>query len=296
MGLFYASITGTAVLQLKDIPERPAEYDGRVVVFDLCPADADEAAVRNDVGRFGDVVEAAVVAGSPARVRFSSHEEAERCVAALRNESRGASFEYNETSYSREGGTPYSGWCTAEEGAASFVVAHLAKAARAAALPERFARAEARRPKLTDLSGGEARAVVVTVEPVELLEETFEKIEGATFVGKGDREFVQYLLAGFEWTIRSAMLAAEESASLERDEPARGSRRGFARLTVLMQQGVGMVGLGARWAWLAISEWRGGGRRRRSLLHAGALPPEAPGDGESALVRWEGGELMVLKV
>ena len=136
--------------------------------------------MRNDVGRFGEVVEAAVVA-DPRSALLVARGRALRG----RHESRGASFEYNETSYSREGGTPYSGWCTAEEGAASFVIAHLqgdvcGSAARALCARERADR-------LTDLSGGEAQAVVVTVEPVELLEQTFE---GATFVGKGDRVFV----------------------------------------------------------------------------------------------------------
>jgi hypothetical protein len=110
MNKCYASICGTAVIQLKDIPPRPAEYDGRVMIFDLHPPSADEEAVRADLGRFGTVVEAAI-AGHVATVRFASHDEAERCVAALRNESRRAGCVYNETCYSRDHGEPYSGWC-----------------------------------------------------------------------------------------------------------------------------------------------------------------------------------------
>ena len=37
MGSLYASMSATAVLQQKFIPERPSEYDGRLVVF-LPPA------------------------------------------------------------------------------------------------------------------------------------------------------------------------------------------------------------------------------------------------------------------
>ena len=63
MNKCYASICGTAVIQLKDVPPRPAEYDGRVTIFDLGPASADEEAVRTDLARFGNVVEFAVVTG-----------------------------------------------------------------------------------------------------------------------------------------------------------------------------------------------------------------------------------------
>jgi len=181
-------------------------------------------------------VEAAVV-GGVATARFESHEEAERCVAALRGQSRGAHYVYNATHYSRDRGEPYSGWCTAEQGWSSFVAAHLARVERRAELqlPERFTHAQARRAKVTDISGGETHAVTWDVEPTELLEEAFDAIENATFVGKGDREFVQYRLAEFEWIIRSAMLLATEQAQSERDasvEPATAWRimRGLRRL------------------------------------------------------------------
>jgi hypothetical protein len=110
MNKCFASICGTAVVLLKDVPPRPPEYDGRVTIFDLCPSSADEEAVRVDLSRFGNVVEAAV-SGTVASARFSSHDEAERCVAALCLESRDACCVYNETHYSRDRGEPFSGWC-----------------------------------------------------------------------------------------------------------------------------------------------------------------------------------------
>jgi hypothetical protein len=110
MNKCYASICGTAVIQFKDIPVRPAEYDGWVTIFDLHPSSADEDAVCADLVRFGNVVEVSIV-GRVATVRFASHEEAERCVAALRKESREAGCVYNETCYSRDRGEPFSGWC-----------------------------------------------------------------------------------------------------------------------------------------------------------------------------------------
>jgi len=182
----------------------------------------------------------AAIAGAVATARFASHEEAERCVAALHKVSRGAGCVYNETCYSRDCGEPYSGWCTAEQGSSSFVAAHFAKterqmARRSLQLPERFAHAQARRAKVTDISGGVVRTVLWDVEPAELLEQTFDAIEGATFVGKGDRDFVQALLADFEWVIRSAMLLATEQAQSKHDssaEPAmtRRLKRCLARL------------------------------------------------------------------
>ena len=35
MGSCYASITGTCVLQVKEVPPRPAQYDGKIDVFEL---------------------------------------------------------------------------------------------------------------------------------------------------------------------------------------------------------------------------------------------------------------------
>ena len=59
-----------------------------------------------------------------------------------------------------EEGTPaYSGWCSFEQGVCTMVAAHVSAAERQAAertqpLPERIARAQASRPKVTDISGG----------------------------------------------------------------------------------------------------------------------------------------------
>jgi hypothetical protein len=130
--------------------------------------------------------------------------------------------------------------CTAEQGWSSFAAAHLAKmehqaTQRSLKLPEHFVHAQARSAKVTDISGGEARTVTWDVEPVQLLEEAFDAIENATFVGKGDRVFVQYRLAEFEWIIRSAMLLVAELAQSEQDlsaEPTMALRlkRCLARL------------------------------------------------------------------
>ena len=38
MGLCYASITGTSVVQLKDVPPRPKEYDGMINLYGVLAA------------------------------------------------------------------------------------------------------------------------------------------------------------------------------------------------------------------------------------------------------------------
>ena len=77
MNRTYASIYGTAAIQLKDIPPRPTKYDGCVTLFNV--PSADEASVSDDLSRFGEVVDVTLKAGQ-ASVRFASHEQAERCV------------------------------------------------------------------------------------------------------------------------------------------------------------------------------------------------------------------------
>jgi hypothetical protein len=209
MARVYASVTGTTVLALKDIPPRPAEYDGRITLFGRDGVDAE---LRAQLVAFGEVLELSV-SGAQVNVRFATHEQAEAAVAAL----PAAATVYNSTRYDRDGGGgPYSGWCTFEQGTGKMVVAHLTAVVRRAAerqrpLPARLACAEASRAKVIDISGG-ASSPLTTMEqsPEELLEDTMEAIEHATFVGKGDRPMVQQLLGELEWDMKAA--AAEATA------------------------------------------------------------------------------------
>ena len=60
--------------------------------------------------------------------------------------------------------------CTSEQGIATMVAAHLARAEEKATwLPERIRRAQAARAKLTDISDGGVQVVAVTEGPVEVL-------------------------------------------------------------------------------------------------------------------------------
>ena len=61
MGSLYASVTGTTVLMQREVPPRPSAYDGKIRLFDvakdLCNEAAMEAALRNDLSRFGSVTD-----------------------------------------------------------------------------------------------------------------------------------------------------------------------------------------------------------------------------------------------
>ena len=54
MGDLYASAIGTRVLQLKEIPQRPAEYDGMLCLFDLKEG-VDEELIRGALKVYGEI-------------------------------------------------------------------------------------------------------------------------------------------------------------------------------------------------------------------------------------------------
>jgi hypothetical protein len=84
MGDMYASAVGTTVLQLKEIPTRPEEFDGALALFDL-RKDATKETIESEFetwqtkcGREGLVKVTFEPPGSwpPAVVRYDSHETA----------------------------------------------------------------------------------------------------------------------------------------------------------------------------------------------------------------------------
>ena len=205
----YASITGTSVLQLKDIPPRPAEYDGRIALFAAGRNELpSEDALRASLGSYGEVLELARGSGTEAHARFATHAQAEAAVAAMQTGTIAADFVYNTTHYDKEGGTPYSGWCTFEQGVSMMVAAHVEEAvnrstSQGTALPDRLTHMQ--RPKLIDISDGQTRPREVTERPKAVLEATTAAIEKAKFVGKGDKLMVTQLFAELEWTVKTVM-------------------------------------------------------------------------------------------
>lgn len=257
MNKLYASLAGTAVVQLKDIPPRPPEYDGRITVFNpptayISGEDSDTAVATSDLQRFGQVVELSVgrshghkggfgsTSDYVVHARFATHEQAEACVSALNAEARGAGCEYNETAYSRDccqAGHRYSGWCTMEQGSSSLAAAHLARAERQAEqrslqLPQRFTSAQASRAKLTDISGGAVQPRMVNDDPEALLLQTFRDIEGAHFIGKGDKPMVHHMLGQFEfimkWAVDECLRLADTDLTIDPAVTRRARERAAA--------------------------------------------------------------------
>ena len=81
MGDLYASAIGTTVLQIREIPLRPAEFDGALCLFNLTEG-VDEAQIRAALERFGTIENCKLGGWPSAIVRFSTHEAA---VAACLN-------------------------------------------------------------------------------------------------------------------------------------------------------------------------------------------------------------------
>ena len=97
-----ASAIGTTVLQIKEIPERPAEFDGAICLFGLAQG-VGESEIREWLQAFGVIVSYEAGAGStPAIVRFATHASAvaaKRAASELVSLCAGIDTLYNERSY-----------------------------------------------------------------------------------------------------------------------------------------------------------------------------------------------------
>ena len=99
MGDLYASAIGTTVLQIKEIPPRPAEFDGALCLFNLAEG-VDEARIRAALEEFGTIEDCKLGGWPSAIVRFSSHESAVAAKhAAPLGICDGFDTLYNERSY-----------------------------------------------------------------------------------------------------------------------------------------------------------------------------------------------------
>ena len=112
MTQLYASILATTVLQIEEIPPRPAEFDGVVCLFKL-KANVDENMVRAALIGFG-TIESCDLSHTPAIVRFASHASAvaakevgdaakDAGVSACPGLCEGLDTLYNETPYFSRG-------------------------------------------------------------------------------------------------------------------------------------------------------------------------------------------------
>ena len=95
-----ASAIGTKVLQIKEIPERPAEFDGAICLFGLAEG-VGEYAICEWLQAFGVIVSYEAGAGATP-VRFSTHSSAvaaKRAASELVDLCAGIDTLYNERSY-----------------------------------------------------------------------------------------------------------------------------------------------------------------------------------------------------
>jgi hypothetical protein len=103
MNQLYASILATTVLQIEEIPPRPAEFDGVVCLFKLS-ANVDESVVRAALMRFG-TIKSCDLSRTPPIVLFASHASAvaAKNAGAPPGLCEGLDTLYNETPYFSRG-------------------------------------------------------------------------------------------------------------------------------------------------------------------------------------------------
>lgn len=125
MGDIYASAVGTTVLQLKEIPERPAEFEGLLTCNQLQePANTTDATLAEMItlmlAPYGQVQSCDLSTDEPrnALVRFASHMEAAAAQARASHAHLCAwiALKYNERPYDERG------WCIFEDAVSSELV------------------------------------------------------------------------------------------------------------------------------------------------------------------------------
>ena len=207
----YASVTGTAVIQVKHVPPIAEHYKGSVMLFgvrtDLGVVDV-RSGIADQCKAMPRICELRADQSPPGYARWhlvlESHEAAEAAVKAMgapiaerhvdwmKEEQFFADLEWNGRSYDDIKADGGRGWCVTEQGVALAVESHLTSSKRVT----RFRTAIAARPKVTLLVANEhggyisAQPVKPTNEAGELmapedqLRKTKDDIEHAKFTGK----------------------------------------------------------------------------------------------------------------
>ena len=122
------------MLQLKELPPRPREYDGKLCLFDIAPG-VDEADIRGMLSLYGDIVSCTL--GKTARraiVCFATHaaaQAAKRAASQLVKIASGMDTLFNERSYDgRHGDAGLDddegrGWCIFESAVSGELILRL---------------------------------------------------------------------------------------------------------------------------------------------------------------------------
>jgi Ran GTPase-activating protein 1 len=206
----YGSAIGTTVLQLKELPPRPREYDGKLCLFDVAPS-VDEAAIKAALVPYGDIVSCTL--GKTARraiVCFATHaaaQAAKRAAAQLVHIAGGVDTLFNERSYDGRHGEAGldddegRGWCIFESEVSGELILRLS------VVPRLKAELDKLPPKMLQVRSGHS------LEPVDLsagrletrVADVVARIEGATFTGKADKPVVIDLYKKFVDRIAGAL-------------------------------------------------------------------------------------------
>jgi hypothetical protein len=188
----YGSAIGTTVLQLKELPPRPREYDGKLCLFKVAPG-VDEAAIEAALVSYGEIVSCTLgKTARPAIVCFATHaaaQAAKRAASQLVNIAGGVDTLFNERSYDGRHGEAGldddegRGWCVFESAVSGELILRLSAIPRVKAeldkLPPKMLQLRSGRPLETvDLSAGRLEMRVA---------EVVARIEGATFTAGADK-------------------------------------------------------------------------------------------------------------
>ena len=183
MGSCYASITGTSVVLCKQVPTRPEEYNGKVVVWVEEPKLTDDG-LTSDIeallSEFGKLALPCKLDPKLRRVeaKFVEHKDATTAVNTLRAQGQPIDLWYNERAYDGDGGR---GWPKFEQGASCTTAAYLMLAEREGILPMRFSLAQKTRPKVALINEhGDFEDVKEEQDPANLLEATISDSPSAS--------------------------------------------------------------------------------------------------------------------
>ena len=190
----YGSAIGTTVLQLKELPPRPPDYDGKLCLFKIAPG-VDEAAIRKALVPYGDIVSFTLGRFPPAIVCFTTHaaaQAAKRAAAQLAHIAGGVDTLFNERSYDGRRGEAGldddegRGWCIFESAVSGELILRLS------VVPRLKAELDKLPPKMLQLRSG------CPLEPVDFstgrletrVDEVVVSIERATFTANADKVVV----------------------------------------------------------------------------------------------------------
>ena len=96
------------MLQIKEIPEHPAAFNGAICLFDLVEG-VDQAQIEVALAEFGEIISCEVGGWPSAIVRFSTHAaalNAKQAASRLTSICAGVDTLYNECSYDGRAGDP----------------------------------------------------------------------------------------------------------------------------------------------------------------------------------------------